>query len=90
LVAADMARQLASDPFISFVDDVTQGHHGRSFHGLPVFERMEELATISAEGECEIDIAIGDCAIRVHLAAEANALGFRPCGVVDPRTVVAV
>ena len=90
LIVADIARQLASDQLIGFVDNVTQGHHGRSFHGLPDFEKMEELATIAAEGECEVNIAIGDCATRLHLGAEANALGYRPCGVVDPRAIVAV
>ena len=90
LVVADIGRQFASDPLIGFVDNVTQDSHGRSLLGLPVFEKMEELAAISAESECEMSIAIGDCATPLHLAAKANALDIRLCSVVHPRAIVAI
>jgi FlaA1/EpsC-like NDP-sugar epimerase len=90
LVVAEIARQLASDQLIGFVDNVTQGHHGRFFLGLPVSEKMKELATISAEGECEINIAIGHCATRLHLAPEANTFGFRRYSVEHTRAIVAL
>jgi hypothetical protein len=87
---ADIARQLASDPLIAFVDSFTEGRYGRPILGLPVFEKMEELATVSAEGECQISIAFGDCATRLCLMAKANALGFRRCPVLHPRAIVAI
>lgn len=85
---ADIVHLNRRQKIVAFVDDSARGRSDRLL-GLPVIRQREELASIRGQGPCEIIIAIGNCAVRLHLAAVAKEMGFSLASALHPRAIVA-
>ena len=87
-VVADIVRLNGRHKIVAFVDDSPNGRTAQSL-GAPIVREREALVEILRGGTGEMIIAIGDCAVRLHLASVAKEMGFRLASAIHPRATVA-
>lgn len=88
-VVADIVRQQGQFRIVGFIDSTDSGRQGGAFAGSTVLGGRECLPGLLEQGVRHCLIAIGDCAARVRLAAEAQALGFSLPVAVHSQAVLA-
>lgn len=87
-VVADIVRLSRRHKIVAFVDDSPNGRTPQLL-GAPIIREREMLAQILRGGAREIIIAIGDCAVRLHLASVAKEMGFSLASAIHPQATVA-
>ncbi len=88
-VAADAARASRTFDVAGFVDDVNPSRRGEAFEGAEVLGGRECLDGLLAKGVKRLFIAVGDCAARTRLAAQAREKGFQLVSIVHPKATIA-
>ncbi len=89
-VVADILRVRGEHAIAGFLDDVSPERWGTPFAGGTVLGGAEKkLPELRAAGVRLLIVALGDCAARLRLAAQARALGFELATAVHPSAVVA-
>jgi sugar O-acyltransferase (sialic acid O-acetyltransferase NeuD family) len=88
-VVADAARLGDLFEIVGLLDDLRPERRGDVYAGFPVLGGAEQLASLKASGVEVVLLGVGDCAARLRLADESQALGFELGTVVHPAAVVA-
>lgn len=86
-VVIDLLRAIGGWDIVGIVDNL----HPKETRimGVPVLGDAEILPALRKQGVEHIVVAIGDCAARARMAAEACALGFLTPAILHPSSIVA-
>ena len=88
-VVADIVRLESRYAIAGFLDDIAPQRRGSEFAGACVLGGSEALPELRRSGVGHLLVAIGDCAARSRLAAQARELGFTLPAAIHPKAVVA-
>lgn len=86
---ADIIRCQGQLEIVGFLDDVNQERAGNSFCGSRILGGASRIPDLVQQGVCNIVIALGDSATRLHLASIALAAGFQLTTLTHPNAVIA-
>lgn len=88
-VVADIVRLDRQFQIIGFLDSVDPGRKGTDFCGAPVLGGEEQLECLHGDNVRHLVVGIGDCQVRLRLAATARRFGFELATVIHPQATVA-
>lgn len=88
-VVADIVQLAGEFEIIAFLEEHSAERHGTHLFGAPIVGGRESLPGLRQDGVTHAFIAIGDCAVRLRLAAIAQEQGFRLALALHPRAIIA-
>lgn len=88
-VVADIARLTGNFNIVGFLDSVDPGRKGTEFCGAMILGGQEQLKNLQRESVRHCFIGIGNCKVRLTLAAVASRLGFKLATLVHPNAATA-
>ena len=87
-VVADAARASNTFEVVGFLDDVQPERRGELLAGARILGGREQLGGLLSSGTTVVLLGVGDCAARLRLADESEALGFELGTVIHPRATI--
>jgi UDP-N-acetylbacillosamine N-acetyltransferase len=89
LVVADILRLMGNYEILGYLDDVSPQRKGESFGGASIVGGRSELEGLIRRGVNRLALGVGDCEVRLKLAALAVESGFTLVTAMHPSAIVA-